>query len=114
MEVTEDYHHFHYTRREHLEKKLNKLIREHPLSGQIMLRPIHNDLHANVEAVRPQQTRRMSAMVLNMLNDMKGSYTALDAAKFLSDQEITDLSPHLFRQIPFLELSASAIKRRVL
>lgn len=114
MEVTQDYHHFHYTRREHLETKLNKLIRNHPLSGVVMLRPIHNDLHAEVPPVRPQQTLRMSAEVLNMLNDMKGSYTPLDAAKALSEVEIPDLSEHLFRQIPFLELSASAMKRRVL
>lgn len=109
-----DYHHFNYTRAQYCSTKLGKLIRDHVLSGMIMLKPIHVDLHRNVEPSKPPESLLMREKVYGMLQNAKGSYEPLDAAKMMSEAGIPELSDNIRRQIPFLELSVNAMKRRTL
>lgn len=112
MSRSENIHHHFWTRADWTTRKIDKLVRDHELSKSIMDMGIHCDLHRYVEPIKPPIEREMSGRVFRLLNDMKGSYTALDAAKMLADYNLPDLSEHLNQQIPFLELSKKALARR--
>lgn len=106
-------HHHFWTRRDWTERRIDKLVRDHPLSKSIMDIRIHSELHRHVEPVKPPVEREMSSRVFRMLQDAKTSYTPLDAAKMMADAGIPELSSHLRKQIPFLELSKEALRKRV-
>ena len=114
MEVNK--HHLYWTRKSWESYGLSKQIRNHELSIQPMVIPIHNELHAYVEPIKPPTSASMARMVLGNILELPSSYTALDAAKSLRDDlydtEAQYISDHLNRQIPFLELSARALKQR--
>ena len=114
MDKETNIHHHFYTRRDWTERKIDALVRNHELSKSIMLIPIHNELHSYVDPIKPPVEREMSERVFRLLQDSKGSYTSLDAAKMLRDAELPDLSEHIGKQIPFLELSKNAFARRTL
>lgn len=114
MEKGTNLHHHFWTRRDWTERKIDKLVRDHELSKSIMMIPIHSELHRFVEPIKPPIEREMSERVFRMLQDARGSYTPLDAAKMIVDAELPELSDHLNRQIPFLELSKSALTKRIL
>lgn len=114
MSRGENIHHAFWTRADWHKRKIDKLVREHDLSKIVMDIGIHSDLHRFVEPIKPPIERAMSERVFLLLNDMKGSYTPLDAVKSLSESNLPDLSEHLNKQIPFLELSRDALKRRVI
>lgn len=108
-------HHLHWTRKEHNRYKVSSLVRGHELSQMEMLIPIHGDLHFHCPPVHAP-SYELGRTVLTSLMELPSRYSALDAAKSLRDElEDTDgqyLSDHLGRQIPFLELSARALKQR--
>jgi len=76
---------------------------------------LHNELHANVEPIRPPGAY-LARVVLQNILELPKRYTALDGAKSLLESlDDTDgqyLSDHLNRQIPYLELSAKALRQR--
>ena len=76
---------------------------------------LHNELHANVEPIRPPGASLAREVLQNIL-ELPTRYTALDGARSLLETfDNTDgqyLSDHLNRQIPYLELSARALKQR--
>ncbi len=108
-------HHLYWTARDWRKYRLSSEIRNHELSKYEMVVGVHNELHAYV----PPETAPSAAvgrMVLGNLLDLPDHYSALDASKLLVDElygtEAQHISDHLYRQIPFLELSAKAMKRR--
>lgn len=109
-----DIHHHFFTRADWTKRKVDKLVRDHPLSKSLMHIPEHVDLHRYVEPLKPPVERYMSELVLRTLRAMPEQYMSLDAAKSLVDLDLHEISQHLNRQIPFLELSASALKRRMI
>ena len=113
MSRGENLHHHFFTRADWKTRKIDKLVRDHELSKSIMDMGIHSDLHRFVEPIKPPIERAMSERVFGLLNNMKGSYTPLDATKMLIDYDLPDISEHLNKQIPFLELSKDALRKRV-
>lgn len=113
-----DNHHLWWTRADWNKTKINKLIRNEPNSQVEMYIPEHRELHRFVEPITPPVIREMSERVLILTRELPGHYSALDKVKSLRDDlckgETKYLSEHLGRQIPFLELSGNALKRRVL
>ena len=111
-----DIHHLYWTRAEWSKQRVNKLIRENPFSKVQMYIQVHRELHRYVEPVEPPVERRMSEMVLGIVRDIPKHYEPLDAVKLMRDElydtEAEYLSNHLDRQIPFLELSARALRQR--
>lgn len=101
--------------REWRKYRMAQLIRCSGIMQSLMVVDIHNDLHAHVPPIPPPSADG-SRLILNHLEDMPRRYTPLDVAKSLRTDlrgtEAGELSTHLGRQIPFLELSARALKRR--
>lgn len=117
MRETNLHHHF-WTRSNWTERKVNKLIRDHPLSKSEMVVGIHNELHRYVEPVQAPVTREMGERVLWLIRDMPSYYTPIDASKSLReelyDTDAEYIAEQLNRQIPFLELSARALKQTII
>mgnify|MGYP006346174111 FL=1 len=112
-----DIHHMHFTRREHNKQTVAKNIRNHELSKIEMYVPVHRELHQYVQPIQPLAPA-IGRTALILLNELDDRYRPLDAAKALYDElydtDAHEIAEHLGRQIPFFELSARALKRRVL
>lgn len=108
-------HHLWWQRRNFEAFKLSSEIRNHPLSIQVMTLPIHAELHHHVEPIAPPSAP-VARMILQNIYKLNPRYTALDAAKSLEyslqDTEAQEYADHLGKQIPFMELSVNAMKRR--
>lgn len=76
---------------------------------------LHNELHANIEpAERP--TKKVGHFILDRLKSQPNRYTNLDRMKDMSERLYDRdwaLSDVLDRQIPFIELSMEAMKKRL-
>ena len=81
-----------------------------------MTLPIHNELHHYVGPISPPSAH-IARLILQNIYPLKDSYTGLDTAKSLVqdlyDTEASEYADHLDRQIPFMELSLRAMKRRI-
>lgn len=74
----------------------------------------HRELHVYCRPIEPLSAP-MARIVLANLSDIPRHYGALDTAKALRDDlydTVPDISEHLGRQIPFMELSARALRTR--
>lgn len=113
-----DNHHLFYTRASWNSSKINKLVRNEPRSQIEMHVPSHRELHRHVEPLTPPVIREMSERVLWLIRGIPTRYTALESVKYVRDElegEETDyISKHLDRQIEFIELSTSALKRTMI
>ena len=108
-------HHLFWQRRDWEAYKLSSEIRNNPLSIQMMNVGIHKELHFNVQPIAPPSAP-VARMILQDIYKLNPRYTALDAAKSLEyslqDTEAQEYADHLGKQIPFMELSVNAMKRR--
>ena len=112
METNE--HHEFWEARQWRKYRLSAQIRNHELSKSIMAVPIHNELHSYTPPMLPP-TAEIGRLVLSHLNQLPMRYTSLDAAKSIYNElheEAPEVSEHIGRQIPFLLLSAKALKQR--
>lgn len=108
-------HHLYWQARDWKKYNLANLIRTHELSKQIMRVSDHRELHAHCPPTAPPSAA-MARTLLSHIYDLPRSYKALDAVKSIY-YELPDVMPeyaeHVGRQIPYLELSAKALRRRV-
>ena len=80
---------------------------------------LHNDLHAEVEPIRPPSAF-VARQALQSLDS--GRYGIMDSTRYLIDDmyalgsqyhdDATEMADHLTAQMPFLELGVKALKRR--
>ena len=109
-------HHIWYQARDFKRYNLSNLIRTHEQSKVVMTVHEHNELHANCPPIAVPSAR-LARKVLALINEEPTSHTPLDTVKMLSDElydDAEDYSDFLYKQIPFIELSNRALRRRVL
>lgn len=108
-------HHLFWTKAEYNKGNVTRLIRNHHLSIQEMVVDIHRDLHANIAPVSPPEIK-VARGVLFLLNNAhrrsKPLYMANKISESLHDTEADYLATQLDEQIPFIELSLEAMKKR--
>ena len=77
--------------------------------------PVHNELHHYIRPIEPPAAN-VARIILSSLNGVPARYDALETAKSLVqelwDTEASEYAEHLDKQIPFMELSKNALKRR--
>jgi hypothetical protein len=115
MERTNEHHHF-WQRREYLKTPTTTRVREHILSKTRMVVPVHNELHNYIDPL-PPPNKEMAKFILERLDSYPATYTSLDAIQAVADDiydDLPDLSRQLTQQVPFLKLSARALKRTLL
>lgn len=111
-----DLHHLFWTRANWNKQRLTKQIRDASISKVEMYVPAHRELHRHTEPIAPPGFE-MSKKVLQIVQELPTHYSALENVQNLRDNLLEvdeDLSNHLDRQIPFIELSTRALKRRLL
>lgn len=111
-------HHLYWERRRWNAVSSNKLLRNDK-SSQIELHvPAHRELHCHVEPLLPPIIGVMAKKALELVHGLETPYSGLDAVRKMADtfeeNELFDFSEHLNRQIPYIELSVEALRKRVL
>ena len=109
-------HHIWYQARDFKRYNLSNLIRTHEQSKVVMTVHEHNELHANCPPI-DVPSAHLARKVLALINNEPTSHTPLDTVKMLSEElydDAEDYSDFLHRQIPFIQVSIDALKRRML
>jgi len=109
--LRENNHHEFYARRDMLSYRLSSQLRNNERTQIVLPVEVHNDLHANVPAMRVPSAS-VARFALSHLNGLPRRYKSLDAAKSLSDEFFDEpLGEHLALQLPFLILGTEALRK---
>jgi hypothetical protein len=107
-------HHSFWKRADYNSERTSRLVRNDGRTHFIMPVALHRELHANIEPVE-RPTEQVGRFILDRLKSQPRRYTNLDRMKDMSER-LHDrdwaLSDVLDRQVPFIELSVEAMKRR--